>query len=373
MSYDLSQHPYFVPWTDPESGVVSYLLARRVAPLQQSFYFVNASVSPDERWLWFYTAFPPNREKALAVVSLDPANPSIQRYAQAGFTGASPMVTPESDGVYFCMRNHVYRMGLDGGVSIACTLSEEYINHRNYNRLATHLTVSADGRYLLLDGDMGDFWWVGIGDLETGEVTVLKEFGSHHNHAQFSPIDPRLFVVPEDWWHDKVSGKRFSYDHRLWLMDVDQTRYEVVRPKAWDSGHNASASHEWWSRDGLICWNDYQSGTFECDPYTLEATHVWKRSLCHAHCSSDRRFWCADDSPYQWDRRPCAIRFYDRETGGEIDIVTAMPQPPMPRSSYHLDPHPQFSPGDSWVVYTTTVRGIVDVALAPVEGIRAQM
>jgi hypothetical protein len=50
-----------------------------------------------------------------------------------------------------------------------------------------------------------------------------------------------------------------------------------------------------------------------------------------------------------------------------------MPQPPMPRRSYHLDPHPQFSPGDSWVVYTTTVRGIIDVALAPVDGVRAQL
>ena len=95
MSCDLSQHPYFVPWTDPETGVVSYLLARRVAPLQQSFYFVNASVSPDEQWLWFYTAFPPNAQKTLGIVSLDPGNPSIQHYAQAGFTGASPMVTPE--------------------------------------------------------------------------------------------------------------------------------------------------------------------------------------------------------------------------------------------------------------------------------------
>jgi hypothetical protein len=372
MSYDLSKHPYFEPWVDPQTGIVSYILQERVAPLQQSFYFVNPSVSPDEEWLWFYTAYPPNRQKTLGAVSLNPAEPLIKHFPQGGFSGASPMIAPAGDAVYFCMLNRVYKMDLKGRVEVVCTLDEDYIGHRNYNRLATHLTMSADGRYLLLDGDLGSFWWVGIGDLETGEVRVLKEFGSHHNHAQFSPIDPRLFVIPEDWWHDKIDGRRFKYDHRLWLMDVDQTRYEPVRPKDWDSGYTSNASHEWWSQDGLICWNDYQIGAFECDPYTLEATHVWHRSLCHVHCSSDRRYWCADDSPYQWNQRPCEIWFYDRQTGQETHIVTAMPQPPMPRNPYHLDPHPQFSPQDGWVIYTTTVRGMIDVALTPVQGILAR-
>ena len=373
MSHDLSTHPYFEPWIDPETGITSYLLNERVAPVQQSFYFVNPSVSPDEKWLWFYTAFPPNRQKTLGVVSLDPDNPLIMHYPQGGFTSGSPMVAPESDAIYFCMRNHVYKMSLDGEVEVACTLDEAYIDHRNHNRLATHLTMSADRKYLLLDGDMGNFWWIGIGDLETGQVKVLQEFGSHHNHAQFSPTDPNLFITPEDWWRDKTSGKYFPYDHRLWLMDIDQTRYEPVRPKDWDCGHTSAASHEWWSQDGLICWNDYRIGTFECDPYTLQATHVWQRSLCHAHCSSDRRYWCADDSPYEWDRRPCEIRFYDRETDRETHIVTAMPKPPMPRGSYHLDPHPQFSPQDGWIVYTTTVRGMVDVALTPLQGVLARL
>jgi hypothetical protein len=40
--------------------------------------------------------------------------------------------------------------------------------------------------------------------------------------------------------------------------------------------------------------------------------------------------------------------------------------PYCPRDLYHLDPHPRFSPRDRWVVYTSTVRGQVDVALSPV-------
>jgi hypothetical protein len=37
--------PLFQPWTDPSSGVKSFVLSQRVAPLQQSFYFTNPSFS----------------------------------------------------------------------------------------------------------------------------------------------------------------------------------------------------------------------------------------------------------------------------------------------------------------------------------------
>ena len=52
-----------------------------------------------------------------------------------------------------------------------------------------------------------------------------------------------------------------------------------------------------------------------------------------------------------------------------MKIVSALPLPPYPRRWYHLDPHPQFSPGGTWVVYTTTVHGGVDVALSQADGI----
>ncbi len=369
--YDLNKHPFFESWRDPESGVESFILTERVAPIQQTFYFTNRGISPDEKWLWFYCAFPPNRQRMLGVVSLDPENPSIRLFPQAGFTSASPMVTPESDGAYFCMANSVHKVGLDGATRTICTVPESYIGNRSYSRIATHLTVSADGKHLLLDGDLGNFWWVGMGDLESGEVKILKEFGNHHNHAAFSPIDPKLFVIPEDWWNDKMSGRHFSYDHRLWLMDVDQRRYEVVRPKEWDEGRTSWASHEWWAPDGMLCWNDYERGTYECDPRTLEITHVWRRPLCHAHCSSDRRWWVADQSPYKWKEKPVEILFYDRANEGQRHIVTAMPEPPVERSLYHLDPHPQFSPNDSYLSYTTMVRGQVDVAVTPLNALTA--
>lgn len=375
--HDLDRHAHFERWRDPESGMESFILKERVAPVQQSFYFTNSSVSPDENWLWFYAAFPPNRNRVLGVVSLNPDAPLARIYPQAGFTGgASPMVAPDGRGVYFCMANSVYLMDIKGNTRLICSVPEDYIANRHCPRIATHLTLSADGKYLLLDGELGNFWWVGTGNIETGEVKILREFGENHNHAQFSPVDKSLFMLPQDWWRDRVSGKYFCIQHRIWLMNIEQTRYEPVRPEDWwGVKGGARASHEWWSRDGQVCWNDYGSedaskgGTYEYDPYTRAATHVWKRPLCHAHCSSDRRFWCADDNPYLWQEDPVRIRFFDRVSGKEALVVSSMPQPPVHRDVYHLDPHPQFSPGNTWVVYTTTVRNRVDVALAPVKNI----
>ena len=56
---DLISSPVFRPWTNYDSGITSYILDQRVAPLQQSFYFTNNSFSDDGLYLWFYCAHPP--------------------------------------------------------------------------------------------------------------------------------------------------------------------------------------------------------------------------------------------------------------------------------------------------------------------------
>src|SRR5690348_8460450 len=103
----LSGHPQFTPWTDPASGVVSYVLTARVAPVQKSFYFTDPSVSADERWLSFYAASPPSRHLTRGVVSLAPARPLIRHFPGAGFSEESPMVAPEGDAAYFCLETGV--------------------------------------------------------------------------------------------------------------------------------------------------------------------------------------------------------------------------------------------------------------------------
>ena len=61
---ELADSKLFTPWADPETGVTVYIMTEKVAPVQQSFYFVNEGLSGDGRYLWFYCAFPPSGSNA---------------------------------------------------------------------------------------------------------------------------------------------------------------------------------------------------------------------------------------------------------------------------------------------------------------------
>ena len=56
---DILKSDLFTPWTDPDSGVTSYILSKKVAPVQENFYFVNDPMDQNGSYLWFYCAFPP--------------------------------------------------------------------------------------------------------------------------------------------------------------------------------------------------------------------------------------------------------------------------------------------------------------------------
>lgn len=365
MKYDLSRHPYFEEWKNPSNGVVSFVLTKRVAPLQWPFYFTNPSISPNGKYLWFQAAYPPNPQKFLGCVSLDPDDPWIKTYPQAGFSAESPMVSPDSKGVYFACQENVYYMDMDGTIRTVMSLPQEYINHRYLYRLVTHLSLSCDGKYFLLDGHVGNVYFIAQGDVRNGEVKILHEFDYCHDHAQFSPVDPKRFLLPRDWRRDPVTGRYVFMEIRLWLMDLEQTIYRPLCPDLWES-HPGDTAHEWWSKDGKVCFVDYGKGVFKVDPDTRAIEHIWKRPVCHAHCDSSGRYFCADQTPYAWGKAPVKILFYDREKDVEKEIASDLPVPPVPRGDYHLDPHPHFSPDDAYVTYLTTVMGQVDVAVTPV-------
>ena len=366
-SRDLDGHPCFERWEDPESGVRSYLLRERLAPVQQSFYFTNPSLSADGRHLWLHAAFPPTPQRILGVVDLDTGTTRL--HPQSGFSAESPMVEPDGTSVLYCARDTVWRLHADGRTEPVFTVPADYVAGRELRRVATHLTRSADGRYLLLDGEVGNHWFAAIADPASGSFRVVKEFIHHHNHAQFSPVDPGLFTIAMDHFHDRVTGRRYHYDHRIWLLDIEDRAFECLTPETYCK-HLTGISHEWWSGDGRVCWVGYALGAFELDLGDRKPVHVWKEPLCHAHCNANRTFWCADESPYHWHKRPCKILFFDRARDRVTPIVTAMPEPTAPRKWYHIDPHPQFSPDGEWIIYTTTVAGRTDVALCPVAQFR---
>jgi hypothetical protein len=82
---DFTNRDLFTPVTHPESGVTIYVLTRRVAPLQQGFYFVNNSMSDDGRYLWFHCAFPPSLGRTLGVVDFQTGE--VRHFPETQFGG----------------------------------------------------------------------------------------------------------------------------------------------------------------------------------------------------------------------------------------------------------------------------------------------
>ena len=376
MARDLSEHPYFERWTDPETGVESLILIERVAPLQKGLYYATPSISTDGRWLWFYGAFPPAKRWTVAAVCLDPDQPAIRLFP-AAVGGGNPLVAPEGNAAYVVVGDGVYYQPFDGDLRQVLRMPRDIIANRYLFGLVTDLTISADGKHFLLDSHIGNRWLISIADVATGQVTPLRWFNRCHHHAQFSPVDPTLILVGQGPWHDPITGDKGDMNVRLWIMDTALTRYEPVFGDLWFN-HNSKSCHEWWSADGRVCWVDYDDGVYECELAARTRELVWPHHLlCHAQCDAARRFYCADENPYNPSpERPCRVVFFDRHAGREVAIVSRMPLPPLPPGdwrSYHLDPHPHFSPDGQWIVYTTLARGKVDVALTSVPGVRERL
>jgi hypothetical protein len=248
----------------------------------------------------------------------------------------------------------------------------EIIDNRQPFSLVTDLTLSADGRHFLLDSHIGNQWLISLAEVATGRITPLRSFFDCHHHAQFSPVAPDLMLIGQGPWHDPITGRKGNIDIRMWIMDRQQTRYEPVCADLWFN-HNCMSCHEWWSADGMVCWVDYRDGVYECDLRDRRRTLVWPHvDLCHAQCDRAKRVYCADENPYHRSPRvPCRLLLFDRTTGREVVVASDMPGlPALPQEewrSYHFDPHPHFSPDGRLVVYTTTVNGVLDVAVTPVE------
>ena len=146
MPLSLADHPLFEPWVDPVSGVTSYLLRERVAPLQQTFYFTTPSLTHDARYLWFYTAFPPSGSaqtgRTLAVADLQLG--TVTGFPETQFRDASPFVDLETGSAYWCSHYAVYKRGPqpEAPVEKVNELPAQLHRQRQGHRLATHMTRS---------------------------------------------------------------------------------------------------------------------------------------------------------------------------------------------------------------------------------------
>lgn len=365
----LAEHPFFTPWTDPVSGVTSYVLQHRESALQKAWYFTRPCLLNDQHYLGFFANNAPQRDFYPALVSLSPEIPEIISYPHLRGSG---LFDPEDRNIiYFPVDDMIIRQPIHGSAEILARLPASLLKNRHLFLLSTNLTLTADHRYFILDSHIGNRWLISLVERTTGEWTPLKWFSNRHHHAIAAPHDPTLFLISQGHWTDAITGDKQEMDLRIWLMTTDQTLYQPLDPKLWFN-RTAKACHEWWSPDGQVQYCDYDHGIFSQDPLDPSSRRlIWAHPSIHGQVDPSGRYLVADEGCYHWnERRPCRVFFFDRESQREIAVVNEMPPQPLPWSdfrTYHIDPHPQFSADGRYVIYTTTALGMPSVALCPVD------
>lgn len=359
----------FQKWTDPLSGVVSYLLEPSIAPFQQSFYFVNPSLTDDGRYYWFYCAFPPAGSagygRSLAVADFRTGR--IRHFAETQFLDASPLVDRKTGEIYWCNHLEIWKRSPipNSPAKLVNRFPSHVAHHRHIACLATHLTFSADRSSLNIDAQIGREWYIGHAPLNGDPVVIWKKFDRMFHHTQFSPTDPDLQLIAQDYSVDPATGAQRDVEQRLWLLRRGEEP-ETIFP----GGGSNMQGHEWWSADGQRVWYiHYHHGVEYLDIHERKPVLIWpSKTVSHAHVDAAERYAVADYLPPEKpeERR---VAFLNRSTGREIDIVTHLPQTPAGQEKYHVHPHPQFCGQDRFICYTTTVRGRVDVAFTPVEAL----
>ncbi|XHR27179.1 MAG: hypothetical protein ACFUZC_14630 [Chthoniobacteraceae bacterium] len=357
-------------WTDPVSGIESLLLDGSGAPFQQSFYFVNSSLTNNGRYYWFYYAFPPAGNasgRTLAVA--DFAKETIHYYPETQFLDASPTVDLASGEVYWCNQLEIWKRGPEPeNIPVLINrFPQEIAKGRYVACLATHLTFSSDRKALNIDAQIGAEWYIGHAPLDGSPVVIWKKFDRMFHHTQFSPTDPDLQLICQDYSVNPVTGVKGGIDHRLWLLRQGG-QPETIYP----GGGSNMQGHEWWSTDGNRVWYcHYHKGVEYLDIHERKPVLVWpSETVSHAHVDATETYLVADYLPPEKpsERR---VTFFNRATGKEVNLVSHLPHPPKLEEKYHVHPHPQFCYNDRYICYTTTVRGRVDVAFTPVDSLIA--
>jgi hypothetical protein len=361
---DFAHSSLFNPWKDPGADVTIYLLAQKVAPVQEAFYFVNNSMSDDGRYLWFYCAFPPsgsaNQGRTLGVVDFEAQE--VRAFPETQFNSASPWVDPASGEVYWCMGDTIWQRGPGARDETrrVNSLPKEIVQNRPVHRLATHLTRSADGREFFVDAAVGLGYIFGSLPVNGGDFQFWQRFDRNYNHAQFNPQDPDQVVFAQENHTDPITGIHTRYDDRLWMM----RRGEKPRPVL---PTPTRVTHEWWDAGGKHVWCIRgREGVWRVAIENGDVEEIpWKGGTWHSHCTQDGMYFIGDANEQFYRGCPSTVNFLNRRTQREARLASNPEMPGITGANYHIDPHPRFCGAEQYVVFTTTVRGEVDLAIAP--------
>ncbi len=366
MQPDLSK--FFTQWKDPTSGVISYILTKKVAPVQEAFYFVNSSFSNDNRYLWFYCAFPPSGSnyygRTLGVI--DFKNMSINHFPETAFSESSPLVCDDTGGVYWASEKCLCYRSPDPKekFEIISNYPNDLFGDKKLGHMATHLTLSPNKKELFFDAQSGIDFFAGTINIENGKFDIWKKFDRKYNHGQVCPVDENLSLLAQENMIDMYTGVKTRYEDRLWLLKRDGTFNPIFPEKT-------RVTHEWWDSNGIHIYAVNQieqlngPAIIRINKNTSEFENIWKGQYWHAHDFNHGKWLVADKHHLTDFYRGCpsSVYFINREINKELTIISLNPEHHTPGNMYHIDPHPRFSPDGSMIIFTTTVLGEVDVAI----------
>ena len=369
--YTIETSKHFVKRQD-ESGAVYYVLATHVAPQQQGFYFVPASMDDEGRYLWFYCTFPPASYRTLGVV--DFTTDEVHHFPETLCLDASPMVDTLTGEVYYADERALYKRSPKPEMPVEkiCDLPKEFFERKARVIIpATHLTFSPDRKQVFLDARTTKGFVAGALTLATGEFKVWTRPEYCRNHGQFNPVYPDLALMAEEFdTNEDGSYRSIRTDEngvfmRLWTVKANGEE------KVWAPLNLERATHEWWSADGrkiYYCKYDENGNNGVCgiDYFTGEHKLVAPVRAWHAFSSVDDSLFVFDENDGFY--RGCASRvgLYNTKTGKKVYFNSYNPplNPPDQPSQYHLDPHPRFNARETYIVFTTVTNGRTDLAVA---------
>ena len=367
---------HFTPYTDPQSGVVSYILKNETAPLQKMVYYVSKNWSHDGRYFWIACAFPPGgwmEGSAFTAACIDFLTDEI--YYHPDIPGYGSCVDQDTGELYYHTGNLVLKKGPrpDSPVTLIGKVPSQY---RTFpGNMATHLTFSADKKELCCDIHSGNEMYLTSLNIETGAFTLWLHLHGGWNHAQFNPMDNDLILFAMEFWQDYKTGIHHIIERneagkrtRTWSIRRGETAPTLHLPL-----YNEQ-THEWWSANGrYIYYCDGERGVGRIDYQTGEHIMHDIPISSHAYSSADDRYLCSDkfepDEGDPWYRGcPTSTYFYDTQTGKGVPMIHKNPALYRPDEPcvYHIDPHPRFVFDDRYVAQVTTVPGQVSVAFTPV-------
>ncbi len=357
---------------EPSSGVVSYVLDKRIAENQQSLYFTQPSMTDDGRFIVFdVSGGERGNRKSMAVVDLlkDEVEPLEIR-------GSIPFLDTATANVYWFEKDGLYRMALPDeprAKEKLCDIPKELQEAGEKIRsLATHITLTQDRRKVFMDARVDDRFIQGVLDIESGSFETWGEEAVCVNHGQLNPTNDRMALCAHEvGWTD---GK--GVEHRIQNVDGVYPRLLLVEPEGRRRiipPMNNYATHEYWAADGkgfYYCSHGDQYGVIYCDLASGKQERLAPVRAAHATMTADHQCFTYDYSVGPW-YRGCAwqVGFYNAATKKEVFLYQSLPafNDKANQSKLHPDPHPQFVCGEKYIICTINHGdGRMDLSVTPV-------